>query len=493
MTEQDGIFSDFSSRGYVPDFSLNCSHLTFEVLLYFASERTKGMRFKKASGIFTVLFTSFLYGSALRAVNTSVVDVQARTIISVETGEITPIDNVNEETFTKTTEADPAFFAEEFEPVQEAEITLSETELPETAEEESSVSVKAEPVQEPEFDAVSEDTVLYLLTPEADLYSEPTRDTVSEQEIAPGEEIKPVGYCEELGVYEVGVENTTVYLAEKDVTDDDSQIFEDAVGSKFAAADGAEIKDYPSEQGETVKVLAVNDTVELKGKNNDGYFEVEKDGETGYVLQSALSDTKSKVHNYTTEKDSSGNIVSLEWTNPADYCQWDHAGYFDDSEWNGDWGTLKAGKYTVGSSACVIASTVNVLSTMWNEKMDVGAISQNAAAKGHLNKDVLGAYVEDSVWLAEQYGFKTQLIQSAAEAKKALLEGKGIVALEDASPFYWGGGHAISLFGYKDGKTRVMDPNNPQRDPENSIGGQWHDLDWIWEYSQGPGQWVAIG
>lgn len=285
---------------------------------------------------------------------------------------------------------------------------------------------------------------------------------------------------------------TTQKITKSEVVTDRVLVLKNAEGIRWIAKKDVPFYLFPSADSPVLEKLALNTRIELTGTNGTGWFKAKAGELTGFVREDQFASEEISLYPNKVKRNAKGEVVSVIWDEPADYCQWDTAGFYDNSKWNGDWGNWMAGAYTVGESGCVIFSSANVVSTYTGQYINVGQLAQQAAREGYLNAGILGANTDAVDWVARRYGFLTKPLRSAREAAQALREGKCVVALNNASPFYWGGGHAVAYVGYNNNQTRVMDPNHPQRDVRNNIGGQWYDLDELWTYSQGPEMWVAM-
>lgn len=196
------------------------------------------------------------------------------------------------------------------------------------------------------------------------------------------------------------------------------------------------------------------------------------------------------TNEYRITADSAGNVTSLEWENPADYCQWDN-GYRPNSEWGGSWGGTMAGSATIGAGGCVYTSLSNIMATLSGRPVDVQAVCVKAGQQGRLNAGFLGATNDAVAASAREYGYQAELVSPNFESiKKVLLEGRCVIFFEGASPWYGGGGHAITGYGFKDGKVFICDPNNPSG--KISVSTCWVDLNYVLSYHQ-PIQAVVVG
>lgn len=138
----------------------------------------------------------------------------------------------------------------------------------------------------------NEETIaLFALKNNVPVYSTPEEDKEISFEINKRDELKSLGYNSFNQMYKVQHEDKEFYVDEKDFSTDKNLIFDKKEGTRYVN-DWVSLKDYPSSKGNNLKELSINNTVELLGKNDNGYCKVKISDIEGFIHEDYLSEGK---------------------------------------------------------------------------------------------------------------------------------------------------------------------------------------------------------
>lgn len=139
------------------------------------------------------------------------------------------------------------------------------------------------------------------------------------------------------------------------------------------------------------------------------------------------------------------------------------------------WGSKRYGMSTLKISGCVPTSLTMIISTFVEktEPDEVADFIYNTAME--MNTTFSGTSTLGAKAALDHWNLNSQIISSKEDLEDALKSGKTILAAVGHGILVRGySTHAIILSGYQSGKTKAIDPDNPEKT------NHWYDVNELW-------------
>lgn len=162
---------------------------------------------------------------------------------------------------------------------------------------------------------IEDEQIIYANADDRKVYDNPKEEKREKMfELDKRQSLKSLGYNKYNDTYKVEHLNGEVFFVDKsDFDTDKNLILDKAEGNQYISSDTS-LLDYPSEKGNKVTDVKMNDTVTLLAKNDNGYYKVSFGEKNGFVKKNYLS--KEKI-NYVTEMQQ--RIANIARNNQGSY------------------------------------------------------------------------------------------------------------------------------------------------------------------------------